>query len=279
MIPAYTAKLGLSTRKTSVRAQIINGLPLETYGVASARISIQNSLGRVWFFEKTFLLADTSIEVVLRICFLSLNNADVKFAELGELTWRTYAATEALSTISRVEFINKRKFAKAALHANLETFVIYMSALEATKGPTIHLSWAAQITVLQWDKVPTKVLAKHADYIDIFSFDLALELSENTGINKHTIKLIVGKQPPYGPIYTLNPVELDTLKAYIGTHLKTEFIQLFKSLVGAPILFDKKLDGILHLYVDYQDLKNLTIKNRYLLLQIGETLDRLGRAK
>ncbi len=47
MTPAYTAELGLITQKTSVRAQKIDGLPLETYGMASARFSLQNSLVRV----------------------------------------------------------------------------------------------------------------------------------------------------------------------------------------------------------------------------------------
>lgn len=60
-----------------------------------------------------------------------------------------------------------------------------------------------------------------------------MELSENTGMNEYTIKLIKDKQPPYRPIYTLNSVKLETLKAYIETHLTTRFIQSSKSLVGA----------------------------------------------
>ncbi len=106
-----------------------------------------------------------------------------------------------------------------------------------------------------------------------------MELPENTGMNEHAIKLIEGKQPPYGPIYTLSPVELEMLKTYIETHLKTGFIQPSKSPAGALILFDKKPDGRLCLYVDYQGFNNLTIKNRYLLPLIGESLDRLSRAK
>ena len=51
-----------------------------------------------------------------------------------------------------------------------------------------------------------------------------MELPENTGINEHAIELQDGKQPLYGPIYSLGPVELETLKTYIQTHLKTEFI-------------------------------------------------------
>ncbi len=58
-----------------------------------------------------------------------------------------------------------------------------------------------------------------------------------------------------------------------------DFIRPSKSPSGAPILFDKKSDGSLRLCVDYRSLNNLTIKNRYLLPLVGETLDRLGWAR
>ncbi len=74
-------------------------------------------------------------------------------------------------------------------------------------------------------------------------------------------------------------MELETLKTYIETHLKTGFIQPSKSPAGAPIFFDKKPNGSFHLCVDYWGLNNLTIKNRYPLPLISEVLDRLGRAK
>ncbi len=106
-----------------------------------------------------------------------------------------------------------------------------------------------------------------------------MELPQNTSMNKHAIELIEGKQLPYGPIYTLSPMELETLKAYIETHLKTGFIQPSKSPARDPILFDKKPDGSLCLCVDYRGLNNFTIKNWYPFPLIGEALDCLGRAK
>ena len=106
-----------------------------------------------------------------------------------------------------------------------------------------------------------------------------MELSENTGINEHVIELNEGKQPLYNLIYSLGPVELETLKAYIETHLKTGFIRPFKSPAGAPILIDKKPDKNWQLCVNYQELNNLTIKNQYPLLLIGKNLDHLGRVK
>ncbi len=98
MTPTYAAKLGLTTTKTSIRAQKIDGSPLETHDMTSAKFSLQNSLERIRFFEETFLLANTSMEIVLKMPFLSLSNADVEFAELCKLTWRLYMAVEAQST-------------------------------------------------------------------------------------------------------------------------------------------------------------------------------------
>ena len=98
-------------------------------------------------------------------------------------------------------------------------------------------------------------------------------------MNEHTIKLEEGKQPLFGSIYSLGPVELETLKTYIKTNLANGFIWPSKSPTGAPILFDSKPNGSLRLCVDYWGLNNLTIKNRYPLPLIGQSLDQLGRAK
>ena len=88
-----------------------------------------------------------------------------------------------------------------------------------------------------------------------------MELSKNTYINKHFIKLQDGKQPLYRPIYSLGPVELETLKTYIEIYLKNGFILLSKSAAVAPNLFDKNLDSSFWLNVNYKGLNNLIIKN------------------
>ena len=68
-----------------------------------------------------------------------------------------------------------------------------------------------------------------------------MELPENININEHAIELIEGKQPLYGPIYSLGPMELEMLKAYIETHWKTGFIQASKFLVDVPIFLISSL--------------------------------------
>ncbi len=79
MTLAYAKELSLTTQNTSVGAQKIDGSPLETYGMVSASFLLQDSLGTVRFFEETLLLANTSKEVVLRMLFLALSNADFQF--------------------------------------------------------------------------------------------------------------------------------------------------------------------------------------------------------
>ena len=81
------------------------------------------------------------------------------------------------------------------------------------------------------------------------------------GINKHAIKLINGKQPSYRPIYSLGPVKLKIIKTYIQTNLANGFIQSSKSSIDPLILFVYKLNSSLRLYIKYQELNNLTIKN------------------
>lgn len=104
--------------------------------------------------------------------------------------------------------------------------------------------------------------AKYFDYANVFFFDLVMELLKNMGIRKHAIKLIEGKKPLYRPFYALGPVELETLKTYIETYLKSEFIQPSKSPANISILFDKKSDSSFRLWIDYWGLNNnLTIKN------------------
>ncbi len=81
MTPVYTAKLGFATRKTNVDAEKIYGSALVTNEIVIAGFSLQNKLGKVQFFEETFLLADTSMEVVLGLPFRTLSDADIWFAE------------------------------------------------------------------------------------------------------------------------------------------------------------------------------------------------------
>ena len=77
MTPEYILKLGLKVCFTNVGAQKIDGSTLKTFEMILASFRIEDILGRAQFFQETFLLADISAEVVLRILFLVFSNADI----------------------------------------------------------------------------------------------------------------------------------------------------------------------------------------------------------
>ena len=101
------------------------------------------------------------------------------------------------------------------------------------------------------DKALTKDSSKYADFVDVFLSKLAAKLLEYIKINNYAIKLVDDWQSPYGFIYILELVELETLKIYIKNNLANSFIKLFKSYAKALIFFDKKPDNSPGLYADY----------------------------
>ena len=84
-------------------------------------------------------------------------------------------------------------------------------------------------------------------------------------MKKYIINLEEDKQLLFDPIYSLELIELETLKIYIKTNLVNSFIWPSKSPNKVFILFDKMPNRNFCLCIDYQGLNNITIKNWYLL--------------
>ena len=129
-------------------------------------------------------------------------------------------------------------------------FVVHV-AIQEPKKMLVHSKKQALVGALLFNKTPTEVPVKYSDYSNVFSIENAVELLENTEMNKYAIKLEKGKQPLFGPIYSLRLVEVETLKTYIKTNLANGFIRLFKSPARASILFDKKPDKSFYFCVNY----------------------------
>ena len=280
MSQAFALQLGFKTRKTNVGAQKIDGTTLETYKMVVSTFSVSDEDGRVRFFKESFLLADVKPDIIFGMPFLTMSNADIDF-QARDLQWRSYTTEEVLPTTRRVELIGKKEFAAAALDLNHHAFVVHVAALNISSDSDaeVHPLRRVQRAHLKADEAPTEVPSEYADFADVFSPKLAVELPKHTDINDHAIELVDDRQPPYGPIYSLDPVELETLQTNIENNLANGFIRPSKSPAEAPILFNQKPDGSLQLCVDYRGLNNLAIKNRYPLPLVGESLDRLGRAR
>ena len=136
--PTFAKKLGLPIRPTDVGVQKIDGTTLETYGMVVAVFSVEDKANQVRFFEKTFLVANMSPEVVLGMPFLTLNGANVDF--LGrELRWKIYSTEKALPTTRRIKLMVKKEFAAATLDPKHETYVIHVGSVNSNALPSSSL--------------------------------------------------------------------------------------------------------------------------------------------
>lgn len=140
--------------------------------------------------------------------FLTISNANIQFTEKN-LIQRFYTTAEALPNTKWLELINKIEFAKAALDGNFKTFVIYIASLSLGSNST-NLDKEAEIVFLIVEEI--KIPNKYSDFTNIFSKQKTMVLLEQIKLNKHAIKLKNNKHLSYGLIYSLEPVELETLK-------------------------------------------------------------------
>ena len=123
----------------------------------------------------------------------------------------------------------------------------------------------------------TRLPAQYLEFLDVFSRTEADKLPERR-LYDHKIPLAEGKQPGYGPLYNMSQAELQELQKYLKKNLASGFIQASSSPAASPVLFVKKPSGDLRLCVDYRGLNDITVKNRYPLPLIRETLDALSKA-
>ena len=114
------------------------------------------------------------------------------------------------------------------------------------------------------------------DYLDAFPKDLP-SLPPERKVD-FTIDLAPKTTPISKAPYRMAPMELKELKIQLQELLNKGFIRLSVSPWGAPILFVKKNDGSMKLYIDYRELNKMTVKNKYLFPRIDDLFDQLQGA-
>ena len=68
--------------------------------------------------------------------------------------------------------------------------MVYVAAFSINPDDEVHPLRKAQIAYLKADEAPTKVPNEYADFADVFSLKLVIELPKHTEINDYAIKLI-----------------------------------------------------------------------------------------
>ncbi|KAH0746279.1 hypothetical protein KY285_007936 [Solanum tuberosum] len=90
--------------------------------------------------------------------------------------------------------------------------------------------------------------------------------------------LLPDTQPISIPPYRMAPTELKDLKEQLKDLLNKGFIRPSISTLGATVLFVRKKDGSLRMWIDYRQLNNVTMKNKYPLPRLDELFDQLQGA-
>jgi hypothetical protein len=115
-------------------------------------------------------------------------------------------------------------------------------------------------------------------FLPLFNKVLAVRLPPHQPGIDHEVQLKEGETPTWGPLYSMSRAELVIWKEWVEENMSKGFIWQSSSPFAAPVLFAMKPGGGLRFCIDYQDINNKTIKNRYPLSLIKETLNLSGKA-
>ena len=169
---------------------------------------------------------------------------------------------ELPETPFEIKMITAAPFFHVSKQKGVELFSAFLKDVEKTLKPKQHTDPA------------TKLPPELHEFLELFSHKKTNKLPPHKPYD-HKIKFIKGKQPGYGFLYSMSQGELQVLKKFLDENLAKGFIRASSSPAAVPVLFVRKPGGGFRLCVDYKALNAITVKNRYPLPLIQETLNRL----
>jgi hypothetical protein len=128
------------------------------------------------------------------------------------------------------------------------------------------------------NKINNEISSQYVTFQDIF-FEMKTHKFSKHDFHDHVIEILSNRDFFFDSIYNLSATKLKILKNYIDEYMKKNFIIEFVSFVEVFIFFIKKTNDKLRLCVNYKDLNEIIIKNRYSLFFINENLNKLFEAK
>ncbi len=96
---------------------------------------------------------------------------------------------------------------------------------------------------------------------------------------KHFIDLMKSKMFCIKFIYKMTWDELTVIWDYLNNTLKKKWIYSSSSFAETSVLFVKKSNESLHLYMNYRDFNEITVKNNYSLSLLSEMLNHFAHAR
>lgn len=212
--------------------------------------------------------ADNAIEVkqISALTFMQeVNDPGNSFCMLAPST--LFPSREELERESREE-LNMR----ISMMASMPSKFSQSDFIKHMQGPTEYTE----------SDLLARIPATYSAYLSLFNRSIADTLPPHrTGVD-HEIHLIPGSDtnlPHVKNYWSLSPKEQEAVAKYIIENRRKGFIRPSSSPIAAPVLVVRKPGGGLRVCVDYRSLNNITVKMRYPIPLINETLNNLSRAR
>ncbi|SLM36152.1 Ribonuclease H-like domain [Lasallia pustulata] len=222
------------------------GDTLRTYSVYHKVVEVQDSFG-VWRQTcKPFTSADLEMPVILGLPWLQRNNPKVDFTNLS-VQWRSAEEDFPLTQPPEETTIEGLTRKLEDLRVNYIVQGLQVVDPDDLESSTTLIPEAYQSLAEVFSEAQAETLPPHRE-------------------RDHSINLLEGTTPPFGPMYNLSAKELAVLREYLDINLANGFIQPLRSSAEAPVLFAPKGDGGLWLCV----FTKIDVKNVYYRIRIWE---------
>ena len=132
------------------------------------------------------------------------------------------------------------------------------------KRQMTYLAAMIEVKQTKFVEVLDAVAGLLEEFIDVMPPKLHKTLPPRRDVD-YKIELVPGLKPHSKAPYRMPPMELAKMRKQLTELLDTGYIQPFKTLYSALVLFQKKQDGSLRMCVDYRALNKVTVKNKYLI--------------
>ena len=266
----------------SVRISMADGHVVNSSG----RIKVELSDGNLYRDDLTLTVAPIRYDIILGKPWLYLSNPSINwrtntinFGYLGDtILWETSTVLDNMNSLESLPdpcIISAKQVAKELEDPDtVEVFLLNVQSSLLDDRRVLN-------SILPADDDPsiaTKTDCILQEYSDVFPDSLPDLFPPERHVD-HSIDLLPDAVPHSQAPYRMSPLELLELRKQLQSLLLKGFISPSTSPWGAPVLFVKKKNGSMRFCVDYRMLNKRTVKNKYPLPHIEESLQRLYKAK
>ena len=277
-------KLFLCINVQIINVQKINDKTLKKQVVYFVWFVIINTNEITRYFKKLFFDVNFEWQFTLDKLWIQLVDVDTLFDwNIDDIKqWFMKNVNDILYITKRIEIINLKNIIEILLNENKTIyFLIIRSWNDDLNKIYIFRRVLINNAIASSKKNVIIFISKCLKYYENMNIENEKKiyiLFEHDFTN-HIIDFINNAQSLYDFIYFLFEKKFKVFKTYIDKHLIIDFIKHFQSFVDAFVLFVSKFNENFRFCIDYKNLNELTIKNRYSLFFIKKSLNRFVDVK